>query len=301
MHVHHSGNDEHTGGSSHTSKGLKIAFLLNLGFLVVEIVGGVLTNSVAILSDAVHDLGDTVTIFVSWLLERFSTKKRTVNHTYGFRRLSVLGALISAVVLILGSAFILYEAIPRLLAPEEVSPRGMLVLALVGTIVNGIAVLRLRGGRKISERVVFLHLLEDVMGWMAVLVVSVVLLFVDLPILDPILSLGITIFVLSKIIPNLKAALHIFLQYAPKEVAVEEVKSRLESIDSITDVHDIHVWSLDGEYTVLSAHVVIDKDLSLSGLAGVRAQVRDHLKNIGIDHQTIEFEATAEICADCDL
>ena len=150
MHVHHSGNDEHTGGSSHTSKGLKIAFLLNLGFLVVEIVGGVLTNSVAILSDAVHDLGDTVTIFVSWLLERFSTKKRTVNHTYGFRRLSVLGALISAVVLILGSAFILYEAIPRLLAPEEVSPRGMLVLALVGTIVSGIAVLRLRGGRKIS-------------------------------------------------------------------------------------------------------------------------------------------------------
>ncbi len=201
MHKH----NHHTSESSTDSNSnLTIGFLLNLSFSIIEIIGGLLTNGIAILSDAVHDLGDTATIGFSWLMERYSSKKQTDKLTFGYRRFSLLGAITSSFVLLFGSMFILTQAIPRLFNPESVHPKGMLGLAIIGILINGIAVFRLRKGEKIDERVIFLHLLEDVLGWSAIMIISIILLFFDMPILDPLLSIVITIFIISKILPNIK-------------------------------------------------------------------------------------------------
>jgi len=158
-----------------TLKNIRWAFFLNLSFSAIEVAGGILTNSVAILSDAVHDIGDSVTLGSSWFLEKLSTRMSNQRQTYGYKRYSLLSAIINAVVLITGSVFVLAEAVPRLIHPEETRPEGMLLLAVVGIIVNLLAVLRLRGGKKMNERVVLLHLLEDILGWLGVLIVGRIL------------------------------------------------------------------------------------------------------------------------------
>ena len=177
----------------------------------------------------------------------------------------------------------------------------MLPLALAGIGFNLLAVLKLRGGGSVNRRVVLLHLLEDVLGWIGVLVVSIVLFFVDLPILDPILSIAVTVFVLSRIIPRLRSALGVFLQYAPDEVDVRTVEQTVTAIAHVQSLHDVHLWSLDGSYNLLSTHVVVDSDLNLSALEGVKVQIKEALAGLGIEHATLEFESDAAGCAECDL
>jgi len=291
-------------GHSHahgSSRSIRAAFFLNISFTIIEVVGGLLTNSMAILSDAVHDLGDSVALALSWRLENLSGRRSDNRRTFGYRRYSVLGAVISAMILIGGSSYILVEAIPRLINPQPVSERGMLAIAVVGIVVNSIAVLRLRGGSKLNQRVVFLHLIEDVLGWAAVLVASIVMLFVDLPILDPILSVAITVFVLAKIIPNLRSSLRVFLQFAPDDVDVEEVSGRLAQVESVVGVHDVHVWSLDGEYTVFSGHIVIDRNADWRELEELKSRLRAEAAGLGINHSTFEFEPSDRVCEECDL
>ena len=307
-HDHHGHAHHHAGDSA---RSIRAAFLLNLSFTIIEIVGGILTNSVAILSDAVHDLGDSIALALSWRLEHLSDRGADHRRTFGYRRYSVLGALISSVILIAGSTYILLEAIPRIINPEPVSELGMLGIAIVGVLVNLLAVLRLRGGSKINQRVILLHLMEDVLGWLAVLIASIVMIFVDVPILDPILSIAITVYVLAKIIPNLRATLRVFLQFVPDDMDPAEIAERLASVDSVADVHDLHIWSLDGEFTVLSAHIVIDLPVgegSLSHpavnwdqLSALKTRIRAEAEKLGINHSTFEFETGDGECAGCEL
>ncbi len=300
MHGHDHGHHDHA-HAREGEVGLKGAFFLNLGFTLVEIVGGILTNSVAILSDAVHDFGDSITLAVSWYLERYSSREPTDRQTFGYKRFSLMGALLSALVLLVGSVFILLEAVPRLWNPEQVDPRGMLPLAVVGITVNLIAVLRLRSGKKLNQRVILLHLVEDILGWVGVFIVSMVLLFVNLPILDPILSIAITVFVLSRIIPHLRRTLRVFLQYAPEDIEIEEVKVRLAEIEEIKGVHDVHLWSLDGNYTLFSAHVVLDKNTDLGEQEDIKKRIKGVLKSMQIQHVTLEFEPSSAACDECDI
>jgi cobalt-zinc-cadmium efflux system protein len=165
---------------------IKVAFFLNLGFTIIEIIGGLWTNSIAIISDALHDLGDSFSLGLSWFLERYSRKKKDEKYSYGYRRYSLFAALINSLILIAGSIFILYKAIPRLINPEELNAKGMLIFAVTGIIINGIAVLQVRRGKSLNERIVSLHLFEDVLGWAAVFVISIVIIFKSIPILDPI-------------------------------------------------------------------------------------------------------------------
>jgi cobalt-zinc-cadmium efflux system protein len=290
LHVHH-----------HGTAGLKTAFFLNIFFTIVEIVGGLLTNSVAILSDAIHDLGDSFTLLFAWYMERISTKKSTPQLTFGYKRFSLLGALASSLVLLLGSIYILSEAIPRLFHPETVHPEGMTLLAITGVVINGLAVLRLKGGAKLNQRSVMLHLLEDVLGWIAVLIVSLILLFFDLPILDPLLSIVITVFVLSRIYPNMKSALKIFLQYIPEDMDIQVIKTRINSHPKVSDVHDIHLWSIDGVYTIFSAHVALLEDASLSAVETLKRELKEILLELGIEHATLEMEAPGSPCVECDM
>lgn len=275
---------------------LKLAFFLNLGFSILEIAGGIWANSVAILSDAVHDLGDSFSIGMAWFLERFSEKGRDARFSYGYRRFSVLGALVNSLVLITGSIFVLSEAIPRILSPEEPKAEGMILFAVIGILVNGAAVLRLRGQKSLNTRIVAWHLLEDVLGWTAVLIAGVVLLFTDFYIIDPILSIAITLYILYNVVRNLKKSLSVFLQAVPEGLRIRDIESELTAIEGVTNSHHTHVWSLDGERHILTTHVVVDVSVPPERIPEIKRRVRETAVSMGLYHTTVEIETTGETC-----
>lgn len=286
----------HDHSHNHAEGNVKVAFFLNLAFTIIEIIGGIYTNSLAILSDALHDLGDSLSLGLSWYFQKLSKKGRTKRFSYGYKRFSLLGAIINSIVLVVGSIFILTKAIPELFHPEETNAEGMLYLAILGIVVNGAAVLKLRKGKSLNEKVVSLHLLEDVLGWVAVLIGSIIMMLTDAPFIDPLLSILISFFVLFNVYKNLKQSLQVVLQGIPNDVSLDTIRERLKSITQITDLHDCHVWSMDGQYNVLTMHLQLDKDYKLSEQAELKETVRSILQNESIHHITIELEQQGEPC-----
>jgi cobalt-zinc-cadmium efflux system protein len=283
-------------GSGSPPKSIRAAFFLNAGFTLVEIAGGLLTNSTAILADAVHDLGDSFALAQAWYFERLAGRGREGAYTYGYRRFSLLGGLITTVFLLASSLFVLARAVPRLTLPGHANARGMVVLAVVGVAVNALAMRRLGRETGISARTVALHLLEDVLGWVAVLIVAVVLLFRDVPVLDPLLAILITLYVLGRAIRNLRSIVPIFLEAAPKGLDLEAISAGIGKIDHVKIVHHVHVWSLDGEHNVLSAHLVVDRDLAPGEYRRLKDDVRRVVGGFGLSHSTVEIELPDEAC-----
>lgn len=290
-------NHNHSHNHSNDGKSnIGLAFFLNLSFTLIELVGGIFTNSIAIISDAIHDFGDSLSLALAWYFERLSKKGSTKKYSYGYKRFSILGAIINCVVLIVGSIFILSEAIPRLFSPQETNAEGMFILAILGILANGIAVLRTKDAKSINERVVSLHLLEDVLGWVAVLLGSVVMYFTNWTIIDPILSLFIACFVLFNVFKNIKLVLPILLQGTPPEIELKHIIEEIKEIENINDIHDLHVWSLDEDYIVLTAHIVLDKVLPAEKITELKRKLHSIFENEGIKHTTLEFEMPNEGC-----
>ncbi len=273
-----------------TSRNLRVAFFLNLGFALAEVVGGLYTNSIAILSDAVHDLGDSISLGMAWYLENLADRGRDGRYTYGYRRFSLLGALLTTSILLIGSILILIEALPRLVSPQPTNAAGMVIFAIVGILVNGGAALRLRHDATMNARAVAWHLFEDVLGWVAVLVVSIVLLFRPIYILDAILSIGITLYIGWNVIANLRKILALFLQGVPENIDIDKIDEQLRMITDVQSTHHTHIWSLDGEHHVLTTHVVVDEKLPKEAILCVRRDLQDLLNNLAFSHSTIEIE-----------
>ena len=292
-HEHHNHNHDH---HHESAKNIQTAFFLNLFFTVVEITGGFLTNSVAILSNSIHDLGDCLSLGLAMYFQKVARKGSDSSYSYGYKRFSLLGAVINSIVLTTGSILILTVAIPRILQPESTKTDGMLLFAILGVLVNGAAVFRLKKGDSMNEKVAKLHLLEDVLGWLAVLVGTIVMRFVDVPVLDPIMSVAIACFVLYNVFNNMRRSLRVILQGIPAEVDITDISSHLENFEGVENVHDLHVWSVDGNYNVLTVHVVLNNSLEMGKLAELKSQIRDSLKAKGIEHATIEFETADERC-----
>ena len=290
VHGHSHGHAHHHHHHHGDSTNLRTAFFLNLGFTVIEIIGAYLTNSVAILSDAVHDLGDSIALGMAWGLEKQAAKEAPVRYSYGYGRLSLLAAFINATVLIAGGLFVLAEAIPRLLNPEATNAPGMILLALGGIAVNGAAAWRLQGGGTLNAKVAMWHLLEDVLGWVAVLIVGITLLFVDLYILDSILSLLITLYILYNVLGHLKKTAELFLQAAPEGVDLSQLDQRLRNIDAVEDSHHTHLWSLDGDHHVLSTHLVVSQSADHNKIREIKQRAREELVGLHLTHITIEIE-----------
>jgi cobalt-zinc-cadmium efflux system protein len=249
------------------------------------------------MSNAMHDLGDSFSLGLAWFLENFSSRKRTDQFSYGYKRFSLLGAFINGIILFIGSLFILTEAIPRLINPETSNAHGMLLLAIFGIVVNGIAFYKTAKGNTMNEKVISLHLLEDVLGWVTVFIISIVMIFTQISILDPILSILITFYILFGVLKNLKATALLFLQAAPKNLDVKIIDRELKKDSFIHGVHDTHIWSLDGEKHILSAHVIINKNSSKKDIEKIKYKLKQRLKDIGIEHSTLEIEFEDEICA----
>jgi cobalt-zinc-cadmium efflux system protein len=277
--------------------GLRLAFYLNLGFALLELVGGFWINSLAIVSDSLHDLGDSVALGLSWYLGRYAEREGDGRYSYGYRRYSLLGALINALILVGGGILILFEALPRLLNPELPNAQGMMIFAVAGIVINGLAALRLRHNSSLNTRMVAWHLLEDVLGWTGVLVVSIVLLFREIPILDPLLSIVITLYVLYNVVANLKKTSILFLQAVPDEFDIEEIEETLASIKHVCDVHHTHIWSLDGEHHVLTTHLVLADKASKETAVDVKCAAKAALADLDLTHLTIEIEYGGESCS----
>jgi cobalt-zinc-cadmium efflux system protein len=278
------------------SRDIGFAFLLNLVFAVIELFGGFLTNSLAIMADAVHDLGDSAALGSAWLLERLSVRKGDASFSYGYRRFSLLGALISASVIMTGSAFILFHAVPRLMRPEHVHAPGMLAFAAMGIAVNGMAMLRLKGAQGMNAKMVAWHLLEDVLGWCAVLVAGIVLLFWDIPVLDPALSIVIALYVLFNVARNLLKTFGIFMQAVPEDADITRIEQSLRRNSHVLDIHHTHIWSLDGTHHVLTTHVVVDNAATREEIMDLKEHIRAVMHEHGMSHTTVEIEYADEEC-----
>ncbi len=276
-----------------TEKNILAAFVLNLAFSVFELIGGIFTGSVAILSDAVHDVGDAISIGSSYFLEKKSKKRPDDVYTYGYVRYSVLGGLITTLILLLGSVVVVTNAVGRLITPVEINYNGMIVFALIGVCVNLLAAFFTHCGGSLNQRAVNLHMLEDVLGWIVVLIGAVVMRFTDLAFIDPLLSIGVAVFILANAIKNLKEVFELLLEKVPHGIEISKIKERLSKIDGVLEVHHLHVWSLDGQRSYATMHVVTNGDF-----CKIKGMVRKELEEHGVAHVTLELESPEESCAE---
>ena len=274
-----------------TEKKILAAFLLNLAFSVFEVFGGLMTGSVAILSDALHDLGDAVGIGISYGLEKRSRRQPDRTHTFGYARYSVMGSMVTTGILLFGSAVVIWNAVRRLIRPVEIDAAGMTAFAVVGICVNLGAVLFTRGGGSLNQKAVNLHMLEDVLGWVVVLVGAVILRWTGMVWIDPVLSMGVASFLFVNALRNGKEGLDLFLEKTPRGLDPAELEAHLTGLEGVLEVHHIHLWSMDGQHNYATLHVVADGDS-----CGIKERVREELREHGIGHVTVELERPGEVC-----
>tara|TARA_Y100000780_G_scaffold159130_1_gene144146 strand:- start:27657 stop:28532 length:876 start_codon:yes stop_codon:yes gene_type:complete len=286
-HHHHHHHHHHAEG-----KNILIAFFLNFTFALIEIVGGYFTNSVAIMSDAIHDLGDSMALLFSYFAEKLSVKEADDSYTFGYRRFSILSAFINGLILLGGSLFVLYEAIQRLFSPQAVEPKGMIALAILGIAVNGFAAYRLSKSQGINSKMVMLHLLEDLLGWVAVLLVSIILLFKPWYSLDAILSILISFLILKGVYKNLVKVIRIFLQKFPEDLSLTEIKNEIKSLPEVKDIHEIKGWSIDDQSYYLRFHLKVAPETQMKTVDKIKRQVKDILTRHHVEYSTIEFESS---------
>ena len=292
-HAFHDHRHRHDNG-----RAIGIAFWLNFGFALIEFAGGWWTQSTAILADAVHDLGDSSAIAFGWWMHRLAQRGPSPGFSYGLGRLSLFAALANGLILVAGSIWVLSQAVPRLAAPTMPHAPGMIALAFLGLAVNGFAAWQLRGGATLNQRVLNWHLLEDVLGWAAILIVALALLVVDWPILDPLLSLAFTAFILVNVVRNLDRTARLFFQGSPDPALEQELAAKLRAIDHVVGIHHLHLWSLDGERHVLTVHLDVDEPISNAVQQRIKAQAAEMLASYRLAHSTIEIEQTEEPCRD---
>lgn len=274
-----------------TEKNILIAFLLNIFFSLFEFIGGFLTGSIAILSDSLHDFGDALSIGISYFLETKSKNQANDKYTYGYVKYSVLGSVITTIILILGSVFVMYESVKRIINPTVIHYNGMIIIAVFGVVVNFIAAYKTKDGGSLNQKAVNLHMLEDVFGWIVVLIGSVLMKFTNISIIDPILSLCVAVFIFVAALKNMNSALDIFLEKTPHDIDINDLRKHLLNIKGVKDVHHIHVRTIDGYNNFVTLHVVADKYNKK-----IKNDVREELKEHGINHSTIELEMTDEYC-----
>jgi len=271
-----------------TKHAVWLAFFLNLSYAIVEFIAGGLFGSSAVLADSVHDMGDAIAIGVSAFLETISNREEDSHYTLGYKRFSLLGAMVTAVILMTGSVLVILGNITKLFHPQAVNDEGILWLGIIAISVNVIASLVVRKGKTKNESILSLHFLEDTLGWVAVILMAIVLRFTDWYILDPLLSLVISIFILSKAIPRFWSTLKIFLDAVPEGVDIKQVKSDLEQLDHVASLNQLNLWTMDGLEKNAIVHVCL-KEIEQMELC--KESIRSKLKDCGFQNITIEIDA----------
>lgn len=279
--------------SNRESKNLGVVFLLNFSFAIIEFIGGILSQSTALIADAVHDMGDALAIAFAWAFSKIAQKKRSKSYSYGYKRFSLLSALISSLILIFGAAVMFFIALERINQPREVHGETMFLFAVFGVLVNGFAVWKIKSGKTMNEKVISLHLLEDFLGWVVVLLASILIYFTGWSIIDPILTIGISIWIFIHGLKNGATVAHFFLQGTPTDIDEEQLTKALNKIKNVASVHDLHIWSLDGESNIGSCHIITKASSNTDTL---KQKIRDCFAKFHVQHVTIELESPLDTC-----
>lgn len=272
-----------------------IAFILNLCFSIFELIGGLFTGSVAILSDSIHDLGDALSIGFSYFLEKKSERKPDNKFTYGYNRFSVLGAFMINAILFLGSVGVIVASINRILNPVDIKSNLMIGVAIIGFIINLIATIITAKGKSLNQKAINLHMIEDVLGWAVLLVGAIIMKFTGFYYIDAILSIITSGYILLHSFKGLRKITNLFLLKVPSGIKVDKVKNKIEKIKEVKDVHHLHIWSMDGENHFATMHVVCDKNSYEA-----KQKIRTLLMEMNIIHTTIEIESEKEVCNDIE-
>ena len=270
-----------------TKHAVWIAFFLNLSYAIVEFIAGGIFGSSAVLADSVHDLGDAIAIGISAFLESISNREEDSHYTLGYKRFSLLGAMVTAVILMTGSGMVILENMVKLFHPQPVNEEGLLWLGIIAISVNVLASLVIRKGQTKNESILSLHFLEDTLGWLAVILMAIVLRYTDWYILDPLLSLAISLFILSKAIPRFWSTLRIFLDAVPEGVDIKQVKNDLEQLDNVASINQLNLWTMDGLEKNAIVHACLDH---VKHMEVCKESIRDLLKESGFQNVTIEVD-----------
>ena len=274
---------------------LRIAFFINVAFTIIEVIGGWWTESIAVLTDAMHDAGDSLVLGTAWYLQGVAMKGRDAEYSYGYGRYSMLGGWLTSLVLIVGALFMFGFSVPRLWQPHVPHTLGMIGIAVFGLAMNGFAAWKLHAGGTLNERGAYLHLLEDVLGWAAVLVGGILIHYTGWAVVDPLLSMAISVYILVNAIGTLKKGTGILMQKDPAGIDAQAVRTRLMAIPHVEDLHDQHTWTLDGSFIVHTVHLVVSEEGLREALV-IKNEARQALKALGINHATIELERADEHC-----
>ena len=275
-----------------SERNILVAFILNLSFSIFEIIGGLLTNSIAIVSDAIHDFGDAISIGIAFILEKKSKKKPDDNYTYGYARYSVLGAFITTLILTVGSIFVIYNSIKRLINPVPINYNGMIIFAIFGIIINFLATYFTKDGHSLNQKSVNLHMLEDVLGWVVVFIGSIIMKFTDISLIDALMSMGVSSFILINALKNFKEIIDLVLEKTPTNISIEDLKHHICEITGVIGVHHLHLWSIDGSTNYATMHIVTNEQ----DIHEVKKKIKEMLRENQIAHTTIEIERENEKC-----
>ena len=270
-----------------TKRAVWLAFFLNLSFAIVEFIAGGIFGSSAVLADSVHDLGDALAIGLSAFLETISNRQEDSHYTLGYKRFSLLGALVTAVILMTGSGMVILENVSKLFHPQPVNDEGLLWLGMFAISVNVLASLVIRKGQTKNESILSLHFLEDTLGWVAVILMAIVLRFTDWYFLDPLLSLAISFFILSKAIPRFWSTLKIFLDAVPEGVDIQKIKKDLAELDHVASINQLNLWTMDGLEKNAIVHVCLEH---VKHMEVCKESIRNLLQERGFQNVTIEVD-----------
>lgn len=278
-----------------TPENIKIAFLLNLAFSIVEAIGGILTNSISIISDSLHNLGDSITIGINYIFEKKSKKLPNKEYSYGYLRYTMLGSLIASFILLVGSVIIIYNVVPRLIKPLSVNYDAMIIFGIFGLLINLYATIKIMRSKD-KDKKINTHMIEDTVIWLFILTGSICIKVFNLVIIDPILSLLIAVYILYQVYKYMKNIYNIFMEKVPKNVKIDEIKKDIESNENIDNVHHIHIWSMDGVNNYMTAHIHLNKILNEEEIIKTKNDVKNKLKEDKINHITLEVEYFNEKC-----
>lgn len=278
-----------------TPENIKIAFLLNLAFSIVEAIGGILTNSISIISDSLHNLGDSITIGINYIFEKKSKKLPNKEYSYGYLRYTMLGSLIASFILLVGSVVIIYNVVPRLIKPLSVNYDAMIIFGIFGLLINLYATIKIMRSKD-KDKKINTHMIEDTVIWLFILTGSICIKVFDSVIIDPILSLLIAVYILYQVYKYMKNIYNIFMEKVPKNVKIDEIKKDIEENENIDNVHHIHIWSMDGVNNYMTAHIHLNKVLSEEEIIKTKNDVKNKLMEDKINHITLEVEYFNERC-----
>ena len=289
----------HSHAHSANKKVLLVSFIIITAFMLVEAVGGYLTNSLALLSDAGHMLSDSVSLGIALLAFILGEKTPSQSKTYGYKRFEILAAVLNGVTLILIAFYIFYEAIERFANPPAVATSGMLAISIIGLLVNiFVAWLMVRGGDtedNLNMRGAFLHVLSDMLGSVGAIAAALLMMFFGWGWADPLASVIVAVLVLRSGYYVTKSSLHVLMEGTPENVDVESVIQTIKARKEIQGIHDLHVWSITSGYNALSCHAVVDSNLTIVESEKLLQDIEHNLGHIGIQHVTIQLETSSHL------